>query len=361
MNYSINIDEIINSNGYIDIEYDNFEPIIGHIIEIPAYTILYRSYNINYKSIKERPLFFGSLNTASAYLKTPNETRILGKYSSKTFLKLIDIRYMKIILIELFKTIKKEELTNLNLIDIIDSLNISFGLCNYENQLELINERFIKKEDTLKHIYLNMKSILDKYKLLPISKRDPIKGIYYLDGVRFGEKHTDTKSCEILQSLFNNICDGFIAPRLWSPFHYETGYYTHSEICIFNPKQSGIFEIDESINKIQTINYTFDQVINISKLKHISFLRNNKNFSIHMNAGESISLPNKHLYNPFERNDIIMKDTDKDYNKKYNKLNKLINKSFPKLKLNVPVYQNSLKKNPWKDSDSILHLIGGCQ
>ena len=56
-----------------------------------------------------------------------------------------------------------------------------------------------------------------------------------------------------------------------------------------------------------------------------------------------------------------MKDTDKEYKKKYTKLNKLINKSFPKIILKIPVYQNSLKKNPWKDSGSIAHLIGGCQ
>jgi len=40
----------------------------------------------------------------------------------------------------------------------------------------------------------------------------------------------------ILKELFSGIYDGFIAPKIWSPFH--TDNYSHEEIVIFDPIKS---------------------------------------------------------------------------------------------------------------------------
>ena len=342
----------MSSNTFIDINYNYFEPIIGHIINMPFNSIFYRAYNIKYSNIEDKPLFFGSIDTARRYLETPNETRELGAFKSSKIIRLIDIRYLKILLIELIKTIKKEDLINPEVSDIVDKINISFGLSNCETQLKLIETKYKNSDKEFLDIITFIKKFMDDYNNLPLSKKDPLKGFYYLDGIRFGERTNDSDSVDILKLLFKNICDGFIAPRLWTPFHYKEHYYTHSEICIFNPLQSGIYKLSDFDLNIPIINYSFNDVLQINNLKKIQFFKD-KSHSINIIGGNNSKL--KH--NLFEKNDII--ENNKDYYKNYKILEKIIKKYIPPINMSIPYYGLISRKKEKPLSQDILNYIGG--
>jgi hypothetical protein len=58
------------------------------------------------------------------------------------------------------------------------------------------------------------------------------------EGVRLAETYIDGHVMLILRELYAGIYDGYIAPRLFSPFHSNN--VTHEEIVIFNPIESNM-------------------------------------------------------------------------------------------------------------------------
>ena len=84
-------------------------------------------------------------------------------------------------------------------------------------------------------------------------------------GVRIAETTNDTFTMGFLQELFKGVFDGFISPRLFSPFHTEKDNSLMSpEIIIFNPKESGI----ELMTK-------YPSETNIKKLRIDNLIRSN--------------------------------------------------------------------------------------
>jgi hypothetical protein len=94
-------------------------------------------------------------------------------------------------------------------------------------------------------------------------------------GVRIAETTNDTYTMGFLQELFKDVFDGFISPRLYSPFHTEKAKSMMSpEIILFNPKASGIIDLS-SYPKLSNI-----KVISISDLlksNHSYIVIDNKN------------------------------------------------------------------------------------
>jgi hypothetical protein len=91
----------------------------------------------------------------------------------------------------------------------------------------------------------------------------------------------DTYTMGFLQELFKGIFDGFISPRLYSPFHTEKPKSMMSpEIIIFNPIDAGITELSSypklsnitmiNINDLLKSNHSYILIDNINKNKNIS-------------------------------------------------------------------------------------------
>ena len=322
-------------NTYFNIDYENFQPIIGRSIKMPNNILLYRAYDINFDIISERSLFFGDYDTAYSYYKRDTMNRRFGIFSSNNQLKLIDIRYMIIILNEFIKSITLKDIKNPTLLKIINCLTISFGLTDYEIQLQLIKHYLLLNADNdMKSIINNMDILLQKFNNSSITEHTPYLGIYRLNGFRFGETNTDEFSVSVLKLIFENVCDGFISPRLWTPMNYKTNYNMHHEICIFNPLKSLIIKLPDIFPKnSHSYNYNINDILKSNYRNYITETTKNYNnlfIKLHNFKGGKNTIDNNDSM--FIRNKAIM--NNKNYKKREDKLKNILKN--PRYKIILP-------------------------
>ena len=89
-------------------------------------------------------------------------------------------------------------------------------------------------------------------------------------GFRVAETTLDSVTMTFLKYFFKGFADGFISPRMVSPFHVEKEDIMSSEIIIFNPLKSGIKILNtallpKNVDKIYVSNLiaTRNKVVNI--------------------------------------------------------------------------------------------------
>ena len=212
---------------------DNFLPLFGTPIHIPANAILWRGYDPQYLVISDRPAYYGSQEFAQGY--ADKYSTIASPFITSHPIKLIDIRYMKVLLSQLFDHNMPHTKTD---ITIISATTISFGLCSLQHQIKLFKDRY-------KAIYSSAVSnpVFDSLKL-GINNLEKLlipNSIYEQQGLRIAETTNDSIVMGFLKELFHKYYDGYISPNITTPFHIEkNNFILNSEIVIFNPLYSGI-------------------------------------------------------------------------------------------------------------------------
>jgi hypothetical protein len=185
------------------------------IISIPKNTILYRGYNPR-RGITTYPSYFGSKKTAEEYAKL--DGRKLGAFRTTKPVKVLDIRFMKHLLTELFAENPLTETSHATI--------LAFGLCSLYHQIGLAKIRFQGQSQ--------MNEKLE-------AMRNALKnGLYEQPGIRIAETTNDGEVMQYLAELFEGFVDGFIAPRLETTFHTEKGGFLNPECILFNPKDAEI-------------------------------------------------------------------------------------------------------------------------
>lgn len=209
---------------------DYFEPLFGSPIIIPKNVLLWRGYDTRYNAISERFSYYSSMNIALEYAK--KSSRELGGFVTTRPLKILDIRFMKQILARIIQLNKSDKYIN----DFASTI-ISFGLCSLSHQIRLIKIQFGN--------YINTpdgKLIKEGIKKL-IEKCTP-DTVVEQEGVRIAETTNDGTTMAFLQELFADFFDGFISPRIITPFHVEKKGQLNPEIILFNPLKSAIQQIN---------------------------------------------------------------------------------------------------------------------
>lgn len=214
----------------IEIEWDTFfDPAYGIINVEPSTYIYYRGYDLSYPVISDRPAYFGSLQTAKGYASKPG--RRVDAFTNGKPLRLIDVRFMKDILRNLFDVHHHDDVAP------IYSVLLSFGICSLYHQYGLASERFPALKGTPAMI-----SLKNAYK----------ESRYEQQGVRIAETANDAETMSFLKTLFEGFVDGFISPRQTSPFHVEKpDNILNAEMIIFNPKACDFKIVDPIPTKMQ--------------------------------------------------------------------------------------------------------------
>lgn len=200
---------------------ESFSPVYGSFIEIPENTVMWRGYDTQYAAIAERPVYFGNETIAKAYADT-SPTHTLGLFATTRPLKLLDIRFLKVLLKDLFYG------RNGN---VVQKTTVAFGLCSFFHQLRLMQSIFA---DSIK------KGTEHGFKAMASVYKD---GDFEQPGVRVAETSNDGWVMTFLSELFEGIVDGFISPELDSPYHYQNKGKMHPELIVFNPLKSGIVQL----------------------------------------------------------------------------------------------------------------------
>lgn len=202
---------------------ENFNPLYGDYIYIPKDIIFWRGFNPKYPAISDRPAYYGDIHFAQGYAEKYKTTAL--PFVTTKPIRLFDIRFMKVLLSQLFENNIITESDK----DVISSTIISFGICSLNHQIELIKKRF---GSFISYIKDNLENL---------EKSVKVKTIVEQQGVRIAETSNDAFIMGFLKELFHGVVDGFISPSMMSPFHIEKeGFVMNSELIIFNPLFSGI-------------------------------------------------------------------------------------------------------------------------
>lgn len=289
---------------YIELNWEEpWSPLYGRPIEIPENTILWRSYDKSYPVIGERFAYYSSELVAKGY---KNDTRELGHFISRRPLRLLDYRFMRVLLTRLIHINQTDKS-----LQYLASIMLSFGLCSLEHQLKLIKMRYSGLNKTSMHfkeIQTSIKAMEQYYKPESIIEQT---------GVRIAETSNDSYTMGFLQELFKDIFDGFISPRLYSPFHTEKPKSMMSpEIILFNPKAAGITELSIypklsnitviNMNDLLKSNHSYILIDNVNKNKNISL-------DFFMDGGSLVD--NRHY---LDKADELLNNKDNELLKEYN-------------------------------------------
>ncbi len=199
-----------------------FLPVYGSFIDLPENTVLWRGYDAQYAPLSNRPVYFGDRLVAEEYVKT-SDTHALGLFATTRPLKLLDIRFLKVLLTDLLY----EHTGNA-----VQKTTVAFGLCSFYHQLrlmELIYADAIRKGDpgynAMRRVY--KESVIEQ------------------PGVRVAETSNDGWVMAFLAEVFDGVADGFISPKLFTPYNANTGNILHPELIVFNPIKSGIVQLNK--------------------------------------------------------------------------------------------------------------------
>ena len=127
-------------------------------------------------------------------------------------------------------------------------------------------------------------------------------GLFEAQSIRIGETETDAISVSFLKDLFGDQIDGYIAPKMKSPFHFgrhvkaspsdvrlpsvaflkeslthdneynKQGGYNPAEIVLFNPKKNNKIELIEKLDNYTIENWIFqDYLLKVKISNFINF------------------------------------------------------------------------------------------
>jgi hypothetical protein len=241
-------------------DMSNFDYTDDFIILQPE-TVFYRGIKNCKKNklkeseiIRDKPMYLGSKEIAKMY----GDVYCL---CTSTSLRLLDLR--KIMTILTYVLDYTDDYYG-NLL-----LTIAYGLVPYNLQLQMF-KKF--NDDMISQGKVPTKNINDLNEVMEHMKNFKFENIptnpLIKRGVRIGEPYIDMQCLLILKHMFKDICDGYIAPILDSPYHINNK--AHEEIVLFNPKDCLfiINDIDIEIQPISDRIHTRDQSVIITpKLK----------------------------------------------------------------------------------------------
>ena len=202
-----------------------FSAIYGDTIEIPANTIFWRGYDPTYPTISSRPAYYGTEETAKSYKR--RNGHVLGMFTNTRKLELLDVRFLKALLKQLFESIRDTNGLTAQDEELIMSTTASFGLCSLGHQIRL-----------LKYIY--SKNLKNLQGLPELEKLYNPKAAFEAQGMRVAETVNDGYTMAFLKGLLYGVADGFISPRMETPYHIEKRGFLNPEMILFNPVKCGI-------------------------------------------------------------------------------------------------------------------------
>jgi hypothetical protein len=286
-----------------ELDFDeSFDALYGAPIIIPQDFLFYRGYDTQYPAVSEWPSHYGSLSTATSYSTAKNRT--LGYFTNSKPLKLLDFRYMKTILQELFKTRKDNSESS---VGPIVRTSFAYGISGLHDQIQLGKRMFPSSPGT-KALIEFYKTFIEnrEYMDMPLNM-NPVTA----EGVRVAETMNDGYVLTFIRDAFGDWVDGFIAQRMITPYHVEKQGTINPEIIIFNPIKSRIVQI--SLPKTPANHISIIQILNM-QTQRIEIKMATGQITHRIPRGGNHSTPSQDNYN--------YSDSDNDSDEFFNALTK---------------------------------------
>lgn len=273
--------------NYKILNFKYFPSLLGKYIFIDKNILIFKSYSSHYKyqSIGNRPSYFGERDNL---IKNLSFGKKIGCFSTKKKIKLIDIRYIS----KIIKNIAVKENNNEMIIKGYNKIALSYGLIPLEKQLNLYKTKYYSDL----YNYCKYEKMINYYELF--------QNYYNSNGIRIGEINNDVESTFILKEIFENYCDGFIIPKIFS--HYFSSGYIENELLLFNPHNC-LFQVNHIPNNLKSININeLLMKYNTNLLIERDFLKDDEyNFYSKINKVDYIFKKNNLINKYYEDNNKI--------------------------------------------------------
>jgi len=212
-------------------EFRDFDMVDG-VVAVPVGAVFYRGVPRALppaRVMRDAPMYISSFAGARNY------GDMVYALQTTRHMRLVDLRKLKGLLQDIIQTRSNNDPATL---DVVKSLVMSFGLCSYAAQVGLIGQylqqnaaspAFREAQQGLENMMAFARQAESDVPLF-VNPVEP-------QGVRFGETTNDAFTMYVLKELFQDIFDGFIAPRVFSPFFNQTQNHMHEEIVVFQPRR----------------------------------------------------------------------------------------------------------------------------
>jgi hypothetical protein len=190
-------------------------------ITFPVNAILFRGQDIKLPILTKRPAYYTyDQDVAGAYGPSKG-------YVTTRPLRLLDIRFIRSLLQTFMLSsdgFNAERLT----------LALAYGTCTLESQIKLVQQRYRDNIQKIEPRIASMQTFLAA-RARSITPLD-------VPGIRLADTTNDMEAVMLLKSIFkSSSIDGYIAPRLHSPYHVEKENCIHPpELVLFDPASSGL-------------------------------------------------------------------------------------------------------------------------
>lgn len=235
---------------------DTFPPVYGNIIHLPANSLFYRGYSTKFDAVSDRAAYYSNQGIAAAYTNKKNGSGTLSIFTNTRPLKLLDYRFLCVILKQYINDISVESLTTTDKQVLLTTM-LSFGLTSFAHQMHLLRNSVSKEYFAANPGFAALEKI------------DTSSGIFEKEGVRIGETNLDSMTMGFLKGLLGAHFDGFISPAIYSPFHIEKhNNILDPEMILFNPKAAGIQIFRPEISLTENMEIPIIRISDIIKSLH---------------------------------------------------------------------------------------------
>lgn len=239
----------------------NAFPTVHGPIDVPANAWflrgLSRAHATSGRVVGSRPMYFTTdFSVAQGYADAYNSSTgggVVHWFRTTRPLKLLDLRYIKLLFADLLQhrtaVLPPGEARDFK--ESLYTLMLAYGMCTFDLQLRLFRERYKAQlasegggngapDARCAEALRNMESHAQRW-----DRGDAPAWVHPVEplGVRIGETENDAFAVLLLKDVFGCIgaqVDGYIAPRMPSPYHMEKGEEINSECVIFDPLAAGM-------------------------------------------------------------------------------------------------------------------------
>jgi len=211
------------------VNFDEFETVFG-VVQIPAGIRFLRGACANGPAIGTWPMYFTHRpGVAQGYADECGPSGVVLTYEATRALRLYDLRYMVAVYKDLLGR-RTEPITGTALREFKEASHrvaLSYGTCSLYTQTQILRNMYgDTMKDAVARVMRHCNDTMTK-------DGTPWKDVVEQPGVRIGESTNDRRSVMIMSNIFKGVVDGYICPKLNTPFH-STGYIS-AECVIFDP------------------------------------------------------------------------------------------------------------------------------
>lgn len=229
------------------INFDEFDTVYGPIV-IPAGSRFVRGSSKDHPALGSYPMYFThKIGVARGYADQYRENGVVLTYETTKELRLYDLRFMLMVYKDLVsrRTAPLDDDQLARFKRATYHFSVSYGTCTLEQQLRLYKSYVFKDLFAKGDVPKGFTELAKHYNESLKNYGRPGFDVIEQPGVRIGETENDRMSVYVLKEVFGLDVDGYIAPKMATPYHVNG--YISAEVVLFDPMDAEVRTVEPGV------------------------------------------------------------------------------------------------------------------